>query len=74
MNVFWILVGVLVLGLMVLVHEWGHFVVARLFGIRVQTFSIGFGPRLLGWKRGQTDYRLSAIPLGATSAWRARTH
>ncbi|MCH8947202.1 MAG: RIP metalloprotease RseP [Acidobacteria bacterium] len=64
MNVFWMLVGVLVLGLMVLVHEWGHFIVARLFGIRVQTFSIGFGPRLLGWKRGQTDYRLSAIPLG----------
>jgi regulator of sigma E protease len=49
---------------MVLVHEWGHFVVARLFGVRVEVFSIGFGPRLLGMKRGPTDYRLSALPLG----------
>ncbi len=55
---------VLVLGLMILVHEWGHFIVARLFGVRVDVFSIGFGPRLFGWKRGATDYRLSALPLG----------
>jgi regulator of sigma E protease len=54
----------LVLGLMILVHEWGHFVVARLFGVRVDVFSIGFGPRLFGWKRGATDYRVSALPLG----------
>ena len=52
------------LGVMVLVHEWGHFVVARLFGVRVEVFSIGFGPRLFGFKRGPTDYRLSALPLG----------
>src|SRR5215510_11659611 len=55
---------VLVLGVMILVHEWGHFIVARLFGVRVDVFSIGFGPRLFGWKRGATDYRVSAIPLG----------
>src|SRR5712664_373820 len=55
---------VLVLGLMILVHEWGHFIVARFFGVRVDVFSIGFGPRLFGWKRGATDYRLSALPLG----------
>jgi regulator of sigma E protease len=55
---------VLVLGLMILVHEWGHFVVARIFGVRVDVFSIGFGPRLFGWKRGATDYRVSALPLG----------
>src|SRR5437899_11064266 len=55
---------VLVLGVMILVHEWGHFIVARLFGVRVDVFSIGFGPRLFGWKRGVTDYRVSAIPLG----------
>jgi regulator of sigma E protease len=54
----------LVLGIMVLVHEWGHFIVAKLFGVRVETFSIGFGPRLGGIKRGPTDYRLSALPLG----------
>jgi len=59
------LIGVfLVLGLMILVHEWGHFIVARLFGVRVDVFSIGFGPRLFGWKRGATDYRISALPLG----------
>ena len=52
------------LGVMVLVHEWGHFVIARLFGVRVEVFSIGFGTRLFGFKRGPTDYRLSALPLG----------
>src|SRR5256884_8297125 len=60
-----LLVGiVLVLGIMILVHELGHFAVARLFGVRVDVFSIGFGPRLFGWKRGATDYRISAFPLG----------
>ena len=54
----------IVLGIMVLVHEWGHFVVAKLFGVRVEVFSIGFGTRLWGVKRGDTDYRLSALPLG----------
>src|SRR3979409_1221534 len=54
----------LVLGVMILVHEWGHFIVARLFGVRVDVFSIGFGPRLFGWKWGQTDWRISALPLG----------
>jgi len=59
------LIGVfLVLGVMILVHEWGHFIVARLFGVRVDVFSIGFGPRLFGIKRGATDYRISALPLG----------
>src|SRR5215470_14280038 len=55
---------VLVLGVLVMIHEWGHFIVARFFGVRVDVFSIGFGPRLFGWKRGATDYRISALPLG----------
>ena len=60
-----LLLGVaLVLGVMILVHEWGHFIAARMFGVRVDVFSIGFGPRLFGWKRGATDYRVSALPLG----------
>jgi regulator of sigma E protease len=60
-----ILIGVaLVLGIIILVHEWGHFIVARLCGVRVDVFSIGFGPRLFGWKRGATDWRISALPLG----------
>jgi len=53
-----------VLGIMVLVHEWGHFVVAKAFGVRVEIFSIGFGPRLWGRKKGDTDYRISGLPLG----------
>jgi regulator of sigma E protease len=54
----------IVLGIMVLVHEFGHFAVAKLCGIRVETFSIGFGKRLIGFRRGDTDYRLSLLPLG----------
>ncbi len=53
-----------VLGTMVVVHEFGHFIVAKLFGIRVEVFSVGFGKRLWGFKRGDTDYRLSLVPLG----------
>src|SRR5258706_7391126 len=49
---------------MVLVHEWGHFIVAKAFGVRVEIFSIGFGPRLWGRKSGDTDYRISGLPLG----------
>jgi len=53
-----------VLGIMVLGHEWGHFIVAKAFGVRVEIFSIGFGPRLWGRKKGDTDYRISGLPLG----------
>lgn len=53
-----------VLGTMVVVHEFGHFIVAKFFGIRVEVFSVGFGKKLWGFKRGDTDYRLSLIPLG----------
>jgi regulator of sigma E protease len=54
----------IVLGIMVLVHEFGHFAVAKLCGVRVEVFSIGFGKRLFGFRRGDTDYRLSLLPLG----------
>jgi regulator of sigma E protease len=53
-----------VLGIMVLVHEFGHFIVAKAFGVRVEVFSIGFGRRLFGFRRGDTDYRVSLLPLG----------
>jgi regulator of sigma E protease len=55
---------IFILGAAVVLHEFGHFVVAKLFKIRVETFSVGFGPRLFGRKWGHTDYRVSAIPLG----------
>ena len=54
----------IVLGVVVLVHEWGHFMAAKIFGVRVVVFSIGYGTRLLGWKSGDTDYRVSVLPLG----------
>jgi len=54
----------LILGLLVLIHELGHFLVAKFLGIGVEVFSIGFGPRLFGFRKKGTDYRLSAIPLG----------
>src|SRR5262245_49431786 len=52
------------IGLVVFVHELGHFLVAKRCGVRVETFSLGFGPRLLGFKRGDTDYRLCLVPIG----------
>src|SRR5215216_727413 len=55
---------IFILGSAVVLHEFGHFIVAKLFKIRVETFSFGFGPRLFGKKWGHTDYRVSAIPLG----------
>jgi len=55
---------VVVLGILIFFHEFGHFIVARLFGVGVEKFSLGFGPRLLGKKVGITDYRISLIPLG----------
>src|SRR5579872_5310462 len=53
-----------VLGVMILVHEFGHYAVAKLCGVRVDVFSLGFGKRLIGFRRGDTDYRISALPLG----------
>ncbi len=61
---FDLLAGALVLGFMVLLHEYGHFVAAKMCGVRVDVFSVGFGPRIWGVKRGDTDYRVSALPLG----------
>src|SRR2546430_3486444 len=59
-----IILTVLGLGLLIAAHEAGHLVLARLMGMRVETYSLGFGPRIAGFKHGGTDYRLSALPLG----------
>jgi regulator of sigma E protease len=59
-----IVVALIVLGIIIVIHELGHFLVAKFFKIKVETFSVGFGPRLLGFRRGETDYRISAFPLG----------
>ena len=59
-----IVVVIVVLGFMIFIHELGHFLAAKAFGIRVLVFSLGFGKRLFGFERGETDYRVSALPLG----------
>ncbi|MDX6406469.1 MAG: regulator of sigma protease [Blastocatellia bacterium] len=63
-TVIGILAFIFILGAAVTLHEFGHFIVAKLFKIRVETFSFGFGPRLFGRKIGTTDYRISLVPLG----------
>jgi regulator of sigma E protease len=59
-----VLIAILILGLLIFVHELGHFAVAKWSGVTVLRFSLGFGPRLLSWRRGVTEYAVSAIPLG----------
>lgn len=61
---FQIPVGLIGLSLMVFIHELGHFAVAKWTGVKVHTFSIGFGKKLVTWRRGDTEYCLSAIPFG----------
>jgi len=60
-NVLWVLV---LIGVMILIHELGHFWAARFFDVRVEAFSFGFGPRLFGFRKGETDYRFSAVLFG----------
>ncbi len=55
---------IVLVGIMVVVHEFGHFAVAKLCGVRVEAFSFGFGPRLFGYKYGDTDYKVCLLPLG----------
>src|ERR1700761_6996782 len=61
LNLWWLLV---LIGVMILVHELGHFWAARTFDVKVEVFSFGFGPRLFGFHRGETDYRFSLFLFG----------
>ncbi|MCH2155064.1 MAG: RIP metalloprotease RseP [Opitutales bacterium] len=63
-NVWFIFIGLIALGSCIFVHELGHFLAARKRGLKVERFSIGFGPRIRGWTKDGVDYRLSAIPFG----------
>ena len=67
-------VAMVVLGIIIVIHELGHFLVAKFFKIKVETFSVGFGPRLIGFKKGETDYRISAFPLGGYVKKIGRAH
>src|ERR1700722_20332525 len=60
-NIWWYLV---LIGVMILIHELGHYWAARFFDVKVEAFSFGFGPRLFGFRRGETDYRFSAVLFG----------
>jgi len=62
--VFHLVAGVLLLGILIMVHEIGHFLAARLAGVAVERFSIGLGPKLVSFRRGETEYALSLIPFG----------
>ena len=55
---------VVIIGFMILIHEFGHYAVAKLLGVRVEQFAIGFGKRLVGFRKGDTDYRINVLPLG----------
>ncbi len=60
----WVAAVAVLLGVLILVHELGHFLFAKLFDVKVLRFSLGFGPKLLAITRGETEYRLSLVPLG----------
>jgi len=64
LNIFYIAIALFALGFSIFIHELGHFIAARKRGLVADRFSIGFGPRIFGWKRGGTDYRISLLPLG----------
>ena len=64
MNVLHWLLPILGIGFVIFFHELGHFMAARAMGVRVEAFSIGFGPRLFGFRRGSTDWKICLIPLG----------
>jgi regulator of sigma E protease len=59
-----VIYAIIVLGILIFVHEFGHFIVAKLFNVKVEKFSLGFGPKLFGKQIGETEYLLSAFPLG----------
>ena len=59
-----VLIFIIVLSVLVLVHEFGHFIVAKRTGVRVEQFSLGFGPQIFGWKKANIEYTICAIPLG----------
>ena len=62
--IYYIIPFVFVLGILIFFHELGHFLVAKYFGVKVLKFSLGFGPKLAGKKIGETEYLVSAVPLG----------
>ena len=55
---------IVLIGVLIFVHELGHFIFAKMFNVKVLKFSLGFGPRLFGFRRGETEYVVALVPLG----------
>ena len=68
MTAFYILLAILIFGFLIFIHEFGHFITAKLSGVKVNEFAINMGPRLFGWKRGETQYSFRLIPIGGYCA------
>ncbi|MBQ5840549.1 MAG: site-2 protease family protein, partial [Clostridia bacterium] len=68
MTILKILAALLVLGVLITIHEFGHFLLAKLMGVRVNEFAIGMGPRVLKWGKGETVYSLRLLPVGGFCA------
>ncbi len=59
-----LLIFIFILSILILVHEWGHYITAKKCGVKVEQFSLGFGPKIVGWVSNGTEFCLCAIPLG----------
>ena len=68
MTILYIVIGILIFGFLIFIHEFGHFITAKLCGVRVNEFAINMGPKLFGWKRGETQYSFRLIPIGGYCA------
>ena len=68
-----IILAIFILGVIVALHEFGHFIVAKLCGIRVNQFAIGMGPAILKKQWGETEYSLRLLPIGGFAPWKGRT-
>ena len=66
-KILYILIAIVMLGFIVMMHEFGHYLVGRICGIGIVEFSIGMGPKIIGFKRKGIQYSLRAIPLGGYS-------
>ena len=68
----YIIIAILMFGVLIAVHEFGHFITAKLLGVRVNEFSIGMGPKLWGRQKGETAYSLRLLPIGGYCALEGR--
>ena len=68
MSIFYVILAILFFGLLIIVHELGHFAAAKAFGVRVEEFAVGMGPVLFSRERGETTYSLRAVPFGGFCA------